>query len=597
MSALRTAVLALLSVLVAVQFAAGQARAQFVYVGDEGDETISQFGSQTGGLLAPLTPASIATEDKSRALIASPNGHNLYAITEPEAEGGAVEQFTIAADGTLQALTPSSVPVYRPTSIAVSPNGRFAYVTDFEGNGAVAQFSIGADGTLTPLSPATVAVNGATAIAISPDSRYAYVVDGEETGYVWQFEVSPDGTLKPLSPASIQIGFKPYGLTISPDGRNVYVVENDKYLKQLAVGADGTLSPLSPESVAISDYAVSIAVSPNGGELIATEVPGEEASGVVQSLERNSDGTLTPRTTIAAPAGSLPWALAISPDGQSVYVTDLESSGTGGLLQFGLDSAGQLHAKTPMAVNTGARPDAVAISSEPPPVQPQVQTPSTQSSLTPASTNTVPAPVAPTANAVAGARRRTRHGETFTFDATLSIDPDGRILSYTWTLDGHVISSSPRFHHFFSNAHRAYTLTLTVRDDHGSSDSTTVTVSPRATRPPVLHITVPATATFCTDCARPSGRMAALVRGLRHYARGARLVSIASYADATGTRSHNLALTRRRSQNIARILLSGLRPPPDRTALTWFGESDPVASNATKAGRARNRRSVIRIVR
>jgi DNA-binding beta-propeller fold protein YncE len=589
MSAPRAAVLTLLFVLVAISFAAEQARAQFVYVGNEGDETISQFASQTGGLLAPLTPASIATEGNPAALASSSGGHNLYAITE--AGGGSVAQFTIATDGTLRALTPPSVPVSRPTSIAVSPDGRFAYVTQFEGNGAVAQFAIGPGRALEPLSPASVPAESATAIAIAPDGHHAYVVDGEETGYVWEFEVASDGTLHPLSPAGLQVGFKPYGLTISPDGRNVYVIDNNKDLKQLAVGADGTLSPLSPESVASADYGVSIAVSPDGHSLLSADVS------AVQQFERHSDGTLTPRTTIAAQAGIVPWALAISPDGQSVYVTNLQSSGTNGLLQFGFDSTGELQAKTPMAVNTGARPDAIAIATQPPPAQPPVQTPSTQSSVTPATTNTVAPPVAPTANAIANAGARTRHGETFTFDATLSIDPDGRILSYTWTLDGHVISTSPSFHHFFSSAHRTYRLTLTVRDDHGSSGSTTVTISPRATRPPVLHITIPATATFCSDCARLSARMAAFVRGLRHYARGAELVSIASYADATGTRSYNLTLTHRRSQNIARMLLSGLHPGPRRTALTWYGESDPVVSNATAAGRARNRRSTIRIVR
>lgn len=588
---LRAAFPVLLFVLMAVSFAAENAQAQFVYVGNEGDETISQFASQAGGLLAPLVPVGIATEGRPYALASSPNGHNLYAINQSEGESS-VAQFAIATDGTLQALTPASVPVAYPTSIAVSPDGRFAYVTDFEGNGAVAQFAIGPGGALEPLSPASVPVEGASAIAISPDGRYAYVVDGEETGYVWQFEVSSDGALQPLSPASIQVGFKPYGLTVSPDGRNVYVIENDKELIQLAVGNDGTLSPLSPESVASADYVVSVAVTPDGDSLISTDVSG------VQQFERHSDGTLTPRTTIAAQAGSVPWGLAITPDGQSVYVTDLESSGTDGLLQFGFDSAGELQAEAGTAVNTGARPDAIAISSEPPPVQPPVQTPSTQSPVTPlTTTNTGSSRVAPTANAIANGGKRTTRGETFTFDATMSVDPDGQIQSYTWTLDGHVISTSSHFQHFFSSARHTYTLTLTVRDDHGLSGSATVTVSPRATRPPVLHITIPATATFCSDCARPSARMIAFIRRLRHYARGAQLVSIASYADATGTRSHNMALTRRRSQNIARVLLSGLHPRPRRTALTWYGESDPVASNATAAGRARNRRSVIRIVR
>ena len=576
----------------AIFFTAAQAQAQFVYVGNEGDETISQFASQTGGLLAPLTPASIAIEGTAVSLASSPGGHNLYAITRAKGESS-LAQFAIATDGTLQALTPSSVPVTYPTSIALSPDGRFAYVTNFEGHGAVAQFAIGPGGALTPLSPASVPAEGANSIAVTPSGRYAYVVDGEETGHVWQFEVATDGTLHPLSPAGIQIGFKPSGLTISPDGHNVYVVDNNKDLKQLAVGADGTLSPLSPESVATSDYAVSIAVTPDGHSLISADVS------AVRQFERNPDGTLTPRTTIAAGAGSVPWALAISPDGQSVYVTDVHSSGINGLLQFGFDSAGELEAKPGVAANTGARPDAIAIASQPPPVQPPAgQTPQPQSSSTATEAKTTTAPaLAPVANAVATTGAHTSHGETFAFDATLSLDPDGKILSYTWTLDGHVISTSPRFHRFFSSAKRAYTLTLTVRDDRGLSASTTVTVSPKATRPPEIHLTIPATVPFCLDCARPSPRMAAFVRGLRHYARGARLVSIASYADSTGTHAYNLQLTRRRSETIAHLLLAGLFPQPHHVQLRWYGEDDPIASNATVTGRARNRRSVIRIVR
>lgn len=384
----RLAVAVLLLLMVGL-LGVSRAQAQYVYVGNSGDETISQFGSRIGGLLSPLTSASIATEGRPASLASSPNGHNLYAIAQTEA-GGSIAQFAIAKDGSLQTLTPPSVPVAYPTSIAVSPNGRFAYVTDFEGDGSVAQFSIGPDGALTPLSPASVPVEGATAVAISPDSRFAYVVDGEATGYVWQFEVSSDGTLQPLSPASIQVGFKPYGLAISPDGDNVYVIENDKRLIQLAVAADGTLSLLSPESAASADYVVSIAVSPDGGKLIATEVPGEEAAGVLQSFERHSSGTLTSTATIAAPTGSMPWALAISPDGQNVYVTDLESSGTGGLLQFGFGSAGELEAKPEMAVDTGARPDAIAISSEPPPAQP-TQTSKQSSSTSPETKTTATA--------------------------------------------------------------------------------------------------------------------------------------------------------------------------------------------------------------
>jgi DNA-binding beta-propeller fold protein YncE len=576
-------------VLVWVSLDAHSASGAFVYVGNggfPGTDTISQFGSDAGGLLAPLTPASITAEANPVALTASPDGQNLYAATQ--AEGGSVAQFAIAANGTLQPLSPASLPVGgRPTGIAESPDGRFVYVTNFEGSGAVAQFAVGPGGALAPLSPSAVPLEGASAIAISPDGRHAYVADGETTGFVWQLEVAANGTLQPLSPASVQVGSKPYGIAVSPDGRDVYVVDNHQDLQQLAVGADGTLQPLSPPSVATSEIPISIALSPDGHSLFCAEV------GAVEQFDRHADGTLAPRPT-TTPAGGLPWALAVSPDGQSVYVTDESSPGANGLWQFGLDSLGGLQAKTPMSVNTEANPDAIAIALQAPPAQPPAQTPAVSPPSTAAAATS---PGAPIANAIATGGARTSRGQTFTFDATLSVDPYGRIVSYIWTLDGHVISTALRFHRFFSASHHSYRITLTVRDDHGHSDSTVVTVSPSARHAPILHITIPATATFCIDCAELSAPMAALVRGLRHYARGAKLVSIASYADATGSRAHNLALTHRRSQAIARVLLSGLLPRPQRIALSWYGESDPVASNATAAGRARNRRSTIRIVR
>jgi DNA-binding beta-propeller fold protein YncE len=576
-------------VLAWVALDAHSASGAFVYVGNggfPGTDTISQFSSDAGGLLAPLTPASITAGANPVALTASPDGQNLYAATQTE--GGSVAQFAIAANGTPQPLSPASLPVGgRTTGIAESPDGRFVYVTNFEGSGAVAQFAVGPGGALAPLSPSSVPLEGASAIAISPDGRHVYVADGETTGFVWQLEVAANGTLQPLSPSSIQVGSKPYGIAVSPDGRDVYVVDNHVDLQQLAVAGDGTLQPLNPPSVATSEIPISIALSPDGHSLFCAEAD------AVEQFDRHADGTLAPRPT-TTPAGGLPWALAVSPDGQSVYVTDESSPRANGLWQFGVDPSGGLLAKTPMAVDTGANPDAIAIALQAPPAQPPAQTPAVSPpSTAPAAT----LPGAPIANAIATGSARTSRGQTFTFDATLSVDPHGRIVSYIWTLDGHVVSTAPRFHRFFPASHHSYRITLTLRDDHGHSDSTVVSISPSARRAPVVHITIPATATFCVDCAQLSAPMTALVRRLRHYARGAQLVSIASYADATGRRAHNLALTHRRSQAIARVLLSGLLPRPQRIALSWYGESDPIAANATAAGRARNRRSTIRIVR
>ncbi len=573
-----------------------------VYVANSGDQTISQFSRRNDGQLSALSPASVALADEPVALVSTPDGHHLYVATRSESGSGSLEELAISADGSLQPFTPSAVALSGfPTSLTTSPDGRHVYVTEFvEGTGTVAQFLVGADGALSPLTPASVPVEAATEIAISPDGRHAYVVDGEASGYVWQFEVASDGTLHALTPSSIQVGFKPHGIAISPDGHSVYVVDGHKALDQFGVTEDGTLQALTPPSVSAVDYPVSIGLSPAGGELIATEVPGEEATGVVQSFERRPDGTLSAEVSKTAPSGDLPWGLAISPDGQNAYVTSRLSSGSEGLWQLGFAPSYELEALTPAFANTGSEPASIAIATQQPSTSSRgsssVASPTAGSSPTaPSAVGT--APPAPTANAVASRGRRKRRGEIFTFDGTLSVDPGGKIVAYRWMLHGRVISTASRFHRFFSSAHRAYSLTLTVVNSEGVSASTVITVAPRSKRAPVVNVTIPATANFCIDCAQPSPATARILRRLRRYVRGARLVSISSYADDIGTRAYNLELTRRRSQAIARLLLTGVFSAPRHVHLSWYGESDPVASNATSAGRARNRRSVIRIVR
>jgi hypothetical protein len=316
-----------------------------------------------------------------------------------------------------------------------------------------------------------------------------------------------------------------------------------------------------------------------------------EISGV-ERFERRSDGTLASKASLPAPSGSLPYGVAISPDAQNVYVTDVLSTGGDGLWQLGFDPSGELEALTPFYAGTRPGPTAIAIATPPTPVPSPIP-----AAPPPSSSGASIAATGPTANAVAVRGKRTKRGESFAFDATLSVDPGGKLVSYRWTLDGRVVALTPRFSRFFSSGRRSYRLTLTVLDDKGLSASTVVAVSPQARRAPVLHVVIPAAATFCLDCTHPSSAAATLLRGLRRYARGAHLVSISSYADATGSRAYNLNLTRRRSHAIAHLLLSGLVPAPRRIALSWHGESDPIASNATDAGRARNRRSVIRIVR
>lgn len=67
---------------------------------------------------------------------------------------------------------------------------------------------------------------------------------------------------------------------------------------------------------------------------------------------------------------------------------------------------------------------------------------------------------------------------------------------------------------------------------------------------------------------------------------------ISGYTDSTGSEAYNMKLSQRRANAVAAYLeANGIAC--DRITTQGFGESDPVASNATAEGRQQNRRAVV----
>ena len=73
-------------------------------------------------------------------------------------------------------------------------------------------------------------------------------------------------------------------------------------------------------------------------------------------------------------------------------------------------------------------------------------------------------------------------------------------------------------------------------------------------------------------------------------------IRITAHTDSVGSLPHNLALSQRRAQTIrAALLQRGL--PDTLMTLAYFGERQPVASNGDEAGRQRNRRGTLEILK
>lgn len=72
------------------------------------------------------------------------------------------------------------------------------------------------------------------------------------------------------------------------------------------------------------------------------------------------------------------------------------------------------------------------------------------------------------------------------------------------------------------------------------------------------------------------------------------IVDVYGYTDSTGSEDHNLDLSQRRALSVANYL-NAQGVDSRRFAVTGYGESNPIASNASSAGRAQNRRVEIQL--
>jgi 6-phosphogluconolactonase len=118
----------------------------------------------------------------------------------------------------------------------------------------------------------------------------------------------------------------------------------------------GVLAPLSPATVSTVNAPLGVGASRGGASIYVTT---PEPAAVLQ-YSVAADGALSLKSSAVIPARALPGALAISPDGQSIYI--INSGGNQALLQYSVGADGALTPKSPASVATGPGPTRVAVS-------------------------------------------------------------------------------------------------------------------------------------------------------------------------------------------------------------------------------------------
>jgi 6-phosphogluconolactonase (cycloisomerase 2 family) len=425
---------------------------------------------------------------------------NLYAPQVTSTTGGELSQFAVTPDGSLTALEPAAA-LPPPVDIAVTPDGRFAYVAVSQQTNGIVTFARGAGGRMQPASsvdgvafPTAVLVDpqgarvfygtsggalesraidpasgdlGAAApialdagtprsLAMTPTgtSLYVGVSDGESVARIFQFDVDPaTGAATPKAQASVSWPFVPTAvrqqaatsiarLAVSPDGGHLYAASGngDTGLAHFAIDATGALGPGSivGAPVAPDVSATSVAaISPDGLFLWAPTSGGAEPSGRIDRFEIGAAGALSP---LAPPAPYLATAAAAT--------RDAVAAPNGRALYLGQDGNVGHWTVGPGATLTGPANFPILLGDR-----------NAGLALSPSQ--------APVASLTAAAQPA---GQATTFDAGASTDPDGSVARYDWDFgDGATLpAGGPAPSHVYATP-GARTVTVTVTDADGTS--------------------------------------------------------------------------------------------------------------------------------
>jgi hypothetical protein len=202
--------------------------------------------------LAGATPMGSAT-----SVAISPDGRFAFVPTREfgaalPAEG--IRRFAIGADGSLAPLTPAGG-TGEYEDVAIAPDGRFLFATAAN---QIERFSIGADGSLKSLG--TISAPGSKRLAMAPDGRFLFTqVSGGSSGGFISFTVGGDGGLQQAGDPALVSDSSSKLFAMAPDGRHLYLPDyNNDDIYAFAIADDGapkvvgSMPIVNPESVGVS---------------------------------------------------------------------------------------------------------------------------------------------------------------------------------------------------------------------------------------------------------------------------------------------------------------------------------------------------------
>jgi YVTN family beta-propeller protein len=261
-----------------------------------------------------VTPAGAQTQlgEKPFGAALSPDGRTLL-VTDNGQWLQALQVVDVASGRVVQTLT-YRAPEALFLGVAWSPDGRFAYASAGT-NQKIRVYTV-TGRTLTETAPIRYPSAAARnpfpgGLAVSPDGAALYIADHRGAA----LSVADTATRRIV--ATVPVGQNPYGVQLTPDGRTAYVSNwgGD------TVTAVDTATRSVRRTIVVGHHPSAMTLNPVTGEVYVADSDADTVS-VVDPRTNAVVRRIGLAPYPGAPVGASPNALAIAPDGRTLYVAN-----------------------------------------------------------------------------------------------------------------------------------------------------------------------------------------------------------------------------------------------------------------------------------
>jgi 6-phosphogluconolactonase (cycloisomerase 2 family) len=321
----------------------------FVYAALPSSDEIGIYREDPhSGVLTQLADSPYGAGNAAESVVVHPSNKFMFVSN---AADNTVASYSLASNGE---ITPGAITTAgsTPAILAMDSAGAFLYEGDW-GSNSITVYSVGSSGQLAQTATFPIGVRPLN-LKLNSSGNVLYVTGASQpTGYILAFAVS-GGKLQSVVGTFSSGGASPYGLTIDPSGKHLYVTNGapDNSIGEFNIGTNGVLSPIagSPLGQTNGINPLSVIIEPSGTYMYVAD----EGSNNISAYTIASDGSVSPLATPNFTTGTQPSFLAMDPNGKYLLV----ATQSGGIEVFSL-SSGNLDVV--MTFNTGSNASSLAV--------------------------------------------------------------------------------------------------------------------------------------------------------------------------------------------------------------------------------------------